>query len=143
MSRSGRREEILRGPLFYGFAFVALTIIFWKDNPIGIVALMLLCGGDGLADIVGNQVGTVKIPWSKKKSWAGTAAVFAGGLVLSVVILAVFDAAGVIPFNIPEKIGALVIIALAGALVESLPFSDIDNLTVPLVAIALGYIFFW
>ena len=44
MSRSGDRREILRGPLFYGFAFVALTLIFWRHSPIGIVALMVLCG---------------------------------------------------------------------------------------------------
>jgi phytol kinase len=47
MSRHGDRREILRGPLFYGVAFVALTLIFWKDSPIGITALMLMCGGDG------------------------------------------------------------------------------------------------
>ena len=51
MSRSGDRREILRGPLFYGIVFVVLTILYWKDSPIGLLALMLLCGGDGLADV--------------------------------------------------------------------------------------------
>jgi len=40
MSRSGDPREILRGPLYYGLAFVALTLIFWKDSPVGMVALM-------------------------------------------------------------------------------------------------------
>ncbi len=79
MSRTGDRREILRGPLFYGIVFVLLTIIYWKDSPIGIVALMLLCGGDGLADVIGKRLGTVRLPWSKNKSWAGTLAMFAGG----------------------------------------------------------------
>jgi phytol kinase len=36
MSRTGDRREILRGPLFYGIAFVAITLIYWKDSLIGI-----------------------------------------------------------------------------------------------------------
>ena len=47
MSRSGDRREILRGPLYYGIIFVILTIAYWKYTPIGIVGLMLMCGGDG------------------------------------------------------------------------------------------------
>jgi len=46
MSRSGDRKEILKGPLFYGLVFVLLTIIFWRNSAVGIVALMILCGGD-------------------------------------------------------------------------------------------------
>ena len=38
MSRTGDRREILRGPLFYGIMFVVLTIVYWKDSPIGITA---------------------------------------------------------------------------------------------------------
>ena len=58
MSRSGDPREILRGPTFYGIIFVVATIFYWLDNPIGMVALMLMCGGDGLADIVGRRWGT-------------------------------------------------------------------------------------
>ncbi len=57
MSRSGDRREILRGPLYYGIVFVILTILFWKENPVGIVALMMICGGDGLAEILGRKYG--------------------------------------------------------------------------------------
>ena len=48
MSRTGDPKEILRGPLYYGIMFVALTLIYWRENPIGIIALMMLCGGDGM-----------------------------------------------------------------------------------------------
>ena len=54
MSRSGDRREILRGPLFYGIVFVVMTLVYWKTSPIGMLALMLMCGGDGLADILGR-----------------------------------------------------------------------------------------
>ncbi len=56
MSRTGDRREILRGPLFYGIVFVLVTLIYWKDSLIGIPALMMLCGGDGIADIVGRRI---------------------------------------------------------------------------------------
>ncbi len=79
MSRSGDRREILRGPLFYGIMFVAVTLIYWKESLIGIPALMMLCGGDGIADIVGRRVRSAKLPWSPEKSVAGSLSVFIGG----------------------------------------------------------------
>jgi len=95
MSRTGNRKEILRGPLYYGIAFVVLTIFFWKDNPIGIVALMSLCGGDGLADIIGKRFGgNNKLSWSKKKTLAGSLGMLAGGWVFSVVVLGLSLAGG-------------------------------------------------
>src|SRR5512134_2443589 len=72
MSRSGDRREILRGPLFYGIVFVLLTLVFWKSSPVGIVALMIVCGGDGLADVVGRRYGKQRLPWSMEKSYAGS-----------------------------------------------------------------------
>ena len=71
LSRTGDRAEILRGPLFYGIIFVALTIIYWLDSPIGIVALMLMCGGDGLADILGRRYGALRLPSYCARTLAG------------------------------------------------------------------------
>ncbi len=95
MSRSGDRREVLRGPLYYGIIFVLLTIIYWKSSPIGIVGLMLMCGGDGLADIFGRKWGTKKILWNKGKSWAGSIGMFLGGWILSVLVIWIFSKAGV------------------------------------------------
>lgn len=138
MSRTGDRREILRGPLFYGLAFVALTLIFWKDSLVGIVALMLLCGGDGLADIVGRRISSPALPWSKTKTWAGSLAMFVGGLLLSGLVLAVYDGIGVFPGAVGRLWPAITLIALLGAVVESLPLRDLDNLTVPLAAVLAG-----
>src|SRR3989304_10214221 len=79
MSRTGDRRELLRGPLFYGMMFVFLTLIYWKDSLIGIPALMMMCGGDGIADIVGRRINSPKLSWSPAKSGAGSFGVFAGG----------------------------------------------------------------
>jgi phytol kinase len=142
MSRSGDRREILRGPLFYGIVFVVMTLIYWKDSPIGMVALMLMCGGDGLAEIMGCGLNSAKLPWSKGKSVAGTLGMFVGGWALAAFILGVFVLAGVFSGPFAGYLLPITVIALAGAAVESLPLPDVDNITVTLVAVALGYLLF-
>ena len=142
MSRSGDRREVLRGPLFYGIIFVLMTILFWKSSPIGINALMLMCGGDGLADIFGRRWGSIKLPWNKGKSWAGSLGMFVGGWVLSVLVVWIFSAAGVFSQPIQTYLLPITVIALAGTLVESLPLKDVDNITVTLAAVIIGYLFF-
>ncbi len=142
MSRSGDRREILRGPLYYGIIFVLLTIIYWKSSPIGIIALMLMCGGDGLADIFGRKWGSIKIPWNRAKSWSGSIGMLLGGWVFSVLIVWIFTAAGIFSSPIQSYLLPVTIIAIVGTLVESLPLKDIDNITITLSAIILGYFLF-
>ncbi len=142
MSRSGNRLEILRGPLFYGIVFVASTLVYWKSSPIGIVALMLLCGGDGLADILGRRLKSAPLPWSSGKSWVGTFSMFVGGWIFSILVIWVFVLAGVFAGPLNAYLPAITLISIAGALVESLPVKDIDNITVPAFAILLGHLLF-
>jgi len=142
MSRTGDPREILRGPLYYGIVFVLMTLIFWKDSPIGIVALMLMCGGDGIADVVGRRVRSPKLPWSREKSVAGSLAVFVGGWLLALLVVSIYGAAGVSGFSSAHSILPITIIAFGGMLVESLPYKDIDNLTITIAAVILGSIFF-
>lgn len=142
MSRSGNRREVLRGPLYYGIIFVLITIIFWRDSPIGIIALMLMCGGDGLADIFGRKWGTRKVFWNKEKSWAGSIGMLLGGWILSIVVIWIYIRFGIFSDPIQFFLVPISIIALVGTLVESLPFKDIDNITITLSAILLGYILF-
>jgi phytol kinase len=142
MSRTGDRREILRGPLFYGIIFVIVTILFWYDTPTGIVALMLMCGGDGLADIIGRRYGKRKLPWSRNKSWAGSAGMLLGGWVFSVGIIIIYVLLQLFPGPFQTYLFAISLIALVGTIVESIPLRDIDNITVTLSAIILGYFLF-
>jgi len=142
MSRTGDRREILRGPLFYGIVFVAITLFYWKDSLIGIPALMMMCGGDGIADIVGRRVRSPKLPWSPEKSVAGSLSVFAGGLCLTVLIFAIYGSVGAFPGPITRYLLPVTWIALGAMLVESLPFKDIDNITITLASILVGYLVF-
>jgi phytol kinase len=142
MSRTGDPKEILRGPLYYGIMFVVLTLVYWKDSPIGIIALMMLCGGDGIADIVGRRFVSAKIPWSKDKSVAGSLGVFLGGFFMSAVVIYIFVAMGVFTGTFTSYLFPIAAIALAGALVETLHYKDIDNISLTLASALLGHWFF-
>jgi phytol kinase len=138
MSRTGDRREILQGPLYYGIVFILLTIVYWLDTPIGMVALMLMCGGDALADILGRRYGKTKLPWNRAKSYVGSTGMFIGGWVFSLLILAFYVAVGVFSGPYDMYFVPLTLIALAGTFVESLPFENVDNITVTLTAMILG-----
>ena len=142
MSRSGDRREILRGPLYYGIVFVLLTIIFWLENPIGIVALMMVCGGDGLAEILGRRWGQKKIFHNGNKSWIGSTGFFLGGFLLSIIVMAVFISAGIFQISMAKLLPSLALIAFLSTLVEAVSPLDLDNISVPLVAVILGFMLF-
>ena len=142
MSRTGDRREILRGPLFYGIVFVAVTLLYWKDSLIGIPALMMMCGGDGIADIVGRSIPSARLPWSPQKSVAGSMSVFVGGWLMTILVFSIyvwFDA-----FSGPMTRFLLPVtwIALGAAAVESLPFKDIDNITITMTSLLIGHLVF-
>jgi len=142
MTRTGNPKEILRGPLFYGIMFVLLTIIYWKDSPIGITALMMMCGGDGVADIIGRRVKSPKLAWSREKSFAGLLSVFIGGWLMTIFVIAVYIEAGIFTALLADYLLPVSLVALGGTLVESLPYKDIDNITLTVVSVMIGHLVF-
>jgi len=103
---------------------------------------MLMCGGDGLADIIGRRFGKSKLPWAQVKSWVGSMGMLVGGWVFAVVIALVYVQTGIFPGEFSQYILPLTIIAVVGTLVESLPLKDIDNITVTAAALILGHLLF-
>jgi len=142
MSRSGDRREVLRGPLYYGIIFILLTLFYWKNSPIGIIALMLMCGGDGLADIFGRKWGKRRLFWNNGKSWAGSFGMLLGGWILSIFVIWLFIRVDIFLPPIQYFILPISIIAIIGTLVESLPLKDLDNITVTASALLVGHLFF-
>ena len=142
MSRSGDPKEILKGPFFYGVVFVVLTIIFWRESPIGIIALMILCGGDGFADIIGRRVPSLALKWSSTKSVAGTLSMFLGGLIFSSLLLFIFTMNGIFNLSFQEVLPKLLVLNIIATIVESLPLKEWDNITVPLSVVILGLLLF-
>jgi phytol kinase len=140
MTRHGDPREILRGPLYYGIVFVMCTLIFWRHSPVGILALMLMCGGDGLADVIGRRWGRARLPVNAQKSWAGSAAMAIGGFAFAYGFVALFNAFG--NFAPPLDLGSAAVriglIALAATVVEALPIKDIDNITLTATGVILA-----
>ncbi|XP_008218941.1 PREDICTED: probable phytol kinase 1, chloroplastic isoform X3 [Prunus mume] len=70
VTREGNPKELLRGPLYYVLILILCALVFWRESPVGVVSLAMMCGGDGVADIMGRKFGSIKIPYNQKKSWA-------------------------------------------------------------------------
>jgi phytol kinase len=101
-----------------------------------------MCGGDGLADILGRRFGKKKLPWSKVKSWIGSLGMLLGGWTFAVAIVVVFVIKGIFPGPVISYVFPISLIAIAGTLVESLPIKDVDNITVTFTAVLLGVLLF-
>lgn len=83
VSRTADRAELIRGPLIYVLVLIAATALSWRSGVVGVCVVAMMCGGDGVADLVGRRWGSAKLPWNRGKSWAGSAAMFAGGCALA------------------------------------------------------------
>ncbi|BBN09950.1 phytol kinase [Marchantia polymorpha subsp. ruderalis] len=143
MSREGGRRELLKGPFYYALAIVVTTVCFWRSSPVGIVALVNLCAGDGFADIIGRNFGGIKLPYNRDKSFAGSIGMFVASTSVSMLYLMYFAHFGYIEM-VPGTFARVVIVSFLTTVVESLPFSTRldDNLTVPFAAMALGMLIF-
>ncbi|KAG8651079.1 hypothetical protein MANES_07G093100v8 [Manihot esculenta] len=69
VTREGNPEELLRGPLYYVLILIFCSLVFWRESPVGVITLAMMCAGDGVADIMGRRFGSVKLPYNQQKSW--------------------------------------------------------------------------
>lgn len=146
VSREGDRAELLKGPFYYGLAISLVTTVWWRTSPIGIVALVTLCAGDGFADIVGRHFGSgtsARLPYNPSKSYAGSIAMLASSILVSLLYLWLFSSLGYFALT-QQLVWGVCAVSLAATAVESLPISTRldDNLTVPLTSILAGMLVF-
>ncbi|KAL5580687.1 hypothetical protein UlMin_013129 [Ulmus minor] len=143
MSRFGDYRELLKGPLYYAATITFACLIYWRTSPISIAAICNLCAGDGLADIIGRQFGSTKLPYNRNKSLAGSIAMATAGFLASIGYMYYFSTFGYVKESWEMVLGFL-IVSCVSALVESLPISTEldDNLTVPVTSILVGNLVF-
>lgn len=84
-----------------------MTLLFWLDSPVGIVALMILCGGDGLADVVAGNGAGPSCPGTRASSWAGSAAMFLACFAFALAYLALFARLGILDLSVAAGVAAL------------------------------------
>ena len=127
ISRSGKSNELLKGPLIYTLILTYLTYKYWLFNEIGIISMLQLSIGDGFADIIGRKYGKHKWFFNKKKSIEGTIGFCFTSFFGCLLFFKIFH-------NYSINIFKLFIISLSCSIVELIPFVD-DNISVPLFTI--------
>lgn len=139
ITRSGQRKELLQGPFIYGIVHAAVTVLCWRQ-PAAILAIAALCGGDGMAEVIGTSIASPKLPWNLNKSVAGSLACFVGATVLGTAMLGHFINCNgllvsqtVISSLSTNLVPKVALCSLIGTVVESLPlpYEGGDNVTVP------------
>lgn len=134
MSRSGNPRELLGGTLHYAIVMLLATILFFDAaeagqavNPAALLILGALAGGDGLADIIGRRFGgktTFGIGGSEKTP-VGTAAMFAGSVLMSLLLVAVFSAGT--QLTVGAALLPVLIVSAFATLVEAFSPKGLDN----------------
>lgn len=122
-------DETATGPILYGIAIVLVTWLFRDHEAVGAGAVAALAWGDGAADWFGKRYGRrfYRLPWAKKKSMEGSAAMFCAsvaGILLFSALFGVSVRAAFLP---------AVIASFLGTVAEAASPHSTDNLTVPLV----------
>ncbi|CAH2074164.1 unnamed protein product [Thlaspi arvense] len=144
VTREGRPEELLKGPLFYVLALLVSVLFFWRDSPTGMISLAMMCGGDGIADIMGRKFGSEKIPYNPRKSWAGSISMFIFGFFISIGLLYYYSSLGYLQMKWETTFARVAMISMVATVVESLPITDQldDNVSVPLATILAAFVSF-
>lgn len=120
------------GILLYPLSVLALILVFRDQLWMAAAVWGVLAYGDGMATLVGSWLGGPRLPWNPHKGWTGS---------LAFVVFGALAAAALVTWTLKlppgswtsARVLALAVpLALVCALVESLPTTLDDNVTVPL-----------
>lgn len=125
------------GILLYPASVLALVLVFHDRLEVAAALWGILAFGDGTASLVGQALGGPRLPWNGRKSWSGFAAFLVFGAVGSSVLMAWTLGLPLGAWTSPWILGLMAPVTAFCALVESLPTTLDDNLTVPLAGAVL------
>lgn len=114
--RTFESGRLSRGALFLVLSGVTTPYLF--GSHAAAIGLGQAFVADVTSTLAGIRWGRLRLPYSKTKSWVGSAVFFATAFAVSLVFV-----------SWPQALA----LAAIGAVVESLPIPEADNLTVPLV----------
>ncbi len=120
------------GILLYPLAVLGLIVVFRHDPWMAAAIWGVMAWGDGMASLVGLGAGGPRLPWNPRKGWAGFFAFVLFGTLASALLMAWTQHMPLGAWASPEILGLALPLTLVCALVESLPTTLDDNLTVPL-----------
>ena len=114
-SRDQDRGHFVLGPVTLGVGAMLALLLY--PEPAATIAILALAFGDSISSLVGKMYGSIQIPFTGGKTFAGS---FACLLVVSFVTYQITGNAG-----IAFMIGAI------AAFLEALPTRDLDNIIMP------------
>jgi uncharacterized protein (TIGR00297 family) len=130
---SDRSQGYPRGILLYPLAVLALILYFHNAPWMAATLWGVIAFGDGMATLVGQALGGPRLPWNRGKGVAGFVAFVVFGTLAAAVLMAWTSRLPLEPsaWHVPRTLGVALAVTLVCALVESLPTTLDDNLTVP------------
>ena len=125
------------GILAYPLAVLAFVLVFHDRLWMAAAGWGILAVGDGMAGLVGQLTGGPRLPWNRRKGWSGLVAFVVFGAAAAAFLIAWTDR---LPLDLdaphwPHTLGVALALASVCALVESLPTTLDDNVTVPLATV--------
>ncbi len=124
------------GTFFYAVSIGLLTAIFWpiQHPEYAVIGILIMSWGDGLAAIVGQQLGKHRYQvWGNQKSMEGTTVLMLVSYFVTAIILYTVQGSN------PSTWLVGIPIAIAAAFLESISQFGIDNLTLPIGTALLAY----
>ncbi len=123
------------GLVYYCFMFTALALLFFTTPVVIAIGILPLAYGDGLGAVIGRKFGKHPYRIIDKKSFEGSAAVFLG--------TALALLAGMVFYGIPlyDAAWKAALIGIAVAVIEGVTPKGLDNLAIPVSAVALFLLF--
>jgi len=126
------------GILLYPLSVLGLCLYFRHDLAKAAAVWGLLAVGDGMATVLGQALRGPRLPWNPGKGWVGLLSFFVFGTLAASFLMVWTLRLPLTAMLAPQLLALTLPLALLCALVETLPTTLDDNLTVPLTgAVAL------
>lgn len=140
--RESENEPIRSGPFYYSLSVLVLILLFPQHLYIVAAAWGVMALGDGSASLCGTTTSRFWIPWNPQKTITGAMGfIFFGSVGASALLFWTLPQFPQLYLSPREIVGLSCTVSICCAVVESLPWKVSDNLSVPLAAGLLFYLF--
>src|SRR5262249_30216282 len=121
------------GILIYPLAVLGLILVFHADLWIAATVWGVLAVGDGMASLVGQALRGRGLTWNRGKGWIGLASFVICGTIGASILYVWTLRQPLSDWHAAPALGLTLPLTLLLALVETIPTTLDDNLTIPLV----------